>query len=59
MPEVLDQLSTYFKAAKDFREQVTNMHKELPLQERIEARLIDVLCVLNMEFYIRPQNKDE
>jgi hypothetical protein len=55
MPEMLDQLSNIYKAAKDFREQVTNMHKDKEPLERIEARLIDILCVLNTEFQLRPK----
>lgn len=47
------------KAAQEFREETEKRHADLPPMEELKALLVDILCLLHMEFYIRPQFKDE
>ncbi len=54
MSDVLKQMSDAIKEANDFRKRVEAMHKDDP--KRVEKLLEDILCFLQMEFYIRPKN---
>lgn len=66
--DVLKQVSNAIQYAADFRKQIEASHREKPKWwqlrrrlyeqrlERIEALLTDILCVLNVEFQIRPRD---
>jgi hypothetical protein len=54
--KTLSQMRDAQTAARDFRKQVEESHRDLGPQERIQALLTDILCLLHMEFYVRPKD---
>lgn len=56
---MLEKLSNAIAEASDFRKMVEAKHADKAQLDRIEGLLVDILCVLNMEFYIRPKTERE
>jgi hypothetical protein len=53
----LARMGTMIKEAAEFREMMENKYKDLDDTAHIKALLIDVLCLLHVEFYIRPRGE--
>lgn len=56
---MLEKLASITKEATDFRKMIEAKHEGKPQLDRIESLLVDILCVLNMEYYIRPKARDD
>ena len=56
---MLEKLGNVIKEAGEFRKMIEARHADKTQLDRIEALLVDVLCVLNMEHYIRPKAERE
>lgn len=56
---MLDRIGNVIKEAGEFRNMIEARHSDKTQLDRIEALLVDILCVLNMEHYIRPKAERE
>ena len=52
---MLDEMGGMIKEAEEFRTMMENKYKDLTDLSQVKALLIDVLCLLHVEFYIRPR----
>ncbi len=52
---MLGSMAGYSKTAKDFRAAMERRYGALGSVEELRALLIDILCLLHMEFYVRPR----
>ena len=56
---MLEEMRNMIKEAEEFRALMEGRYKDKTELEQIRALLVDILCLLHVEFYIRPKVKDE
>ena len=52
---MLEKIGNMIKEAEEFRKLMEGRYKDKTEMEQIKALLVDILCLLHVEFYIRPQ----
>ena len=52
---MLEQMRNMIKEAEEFRVLMEGRYKDKTELEQIRALLVDILCLLHVEFYIRPR----
>ena len=55
---MLEQMRNMIKEAEEFRALMEGRYKDKTELEQIKALLVDILCLLHVEFYIRTQVKN-
>lgn len=53
---MLKKMGDMVKEAEEFRAMMESRYKDDDPIERVRKLLIDVLCLLHVEFYIRPRD---
>ena len=51
----LERMGTMIKEAAEFRGMMEDRYKDDEAIERVRKLLIDIICLLHVEFYIRPR----